>query len=128
MMLKQTFRFLFRKLCGNCLTVILIFQIPLNFSENYFWLARHSKQVYNINRYSLTSFKPVFHFFTRWNCQNISIFWHFQEVQKWNVGGFPWISSAIRQKCESQNGCYKKIKHAKFPEKRTFLTPWYARA
>ena len=27
---------------------------------------------------------------------------------------------------ESQNGCFKKIKHAKFSKKRTFLTPWYA--
>ena len=36
-------------------------------------------------------------------------------------------SSAIRQKGESRNGCYKKTKHAKFPEKRTFLTPAYAR-
>ena len=27
---------------------------------------------------------------------------------------------------ESQNGCFKKTKHAKFSEKRTFLTPWYA--
>ena len=32
-------------------------------------------------------------------------------------------TSAIRQKGESQNGCYKKTKHAKFSEKRTFLTP-----
>ena len=32
-------------------------------------------------------------------------------------------SSVIRQKGESQNGCFKKTKHAKFPEKRTFLTP-----
>ena len=32
-------------------------------------------------------------------------------------------SSAIRQKGESRNGCYKKTKHAKFSEKRTFLTP-----
>ena len=29
-------------------------------------------------------------------------------------------SSVIRQKGESQNGCYKKTKHAKFSEKRTF--------
>ena len=28
----------------------------------------------------------------------------------------------IRQKGESQNGCLKKTKHAKFSEKRTFLT------
>ena len=36
-------------------------------------------------------------------------------------------SSVIRQKGESQNGCcFKKTKHAKFSEKRTFLTPWYA--
>ena len=32
-------------------------------------------------------------------------------------------SSVIRQKGESQNGCFKKIKHAKFSKKRTFLTP-----
>ena len=35
-------------------------------------------------------------------------------------------SSVIRQKGESKNGCFKKIKRAKFSEKRTFLTPWYA--
>ena len=32
-------------------------------------------------------------------------------------------SSVIRQKGESQNGCFKKTKHAKFSTKRTFLTP-----
>ena len=32
----------------------------------------------------------------------------------------------IRQKGESQTGCFKKIKHVKFSDKRTFLTPWYA--
>ena len=32
-------------------------------------------------------------------------------------------SSVIRQKGESQNGCFKKAKHAKFSEKQTFLTP-----
>ena len=32
-------------------------------------------------------------------------------------------SSVIRQKGESQNGGNKKSKHAKFSEKRTFLTP-----
>ena len=31
------------------------------------------------------------------------------------------ISSVIRQKGESQNGGNKKAKHAKFPEKPTFL-------
>ena len=36
------------------------------------------------------------------------------------------ISSVIRQKGESQNGCFKKTKHAKCLEKRTSLTPWYA--
>ena len=33
------------------------------------------------------------------------------------------ISPVIRQKGESQNGCLKKTKYAKFSEKRTFLTP-----
>ena len=36
-------------------------------------------------------------------------------------------SLVIRQKGESQNGCFRKTRHAKFSEKRTFLTPWYAR-
>ena len=35
-------------------------------------------------------------------------------------------SSITRQKHEYQNGCFKKTKHAKFSEKRTCLTPWYA--
>ena len=35
-----------------------------------------------------------------------------------------YYSSVIRRKGESQNGYFKKI--AKFSEKRTFLTPWYA--
>ena len=39
---------------------------------------------------------------------------------KWNN------SSVLRQKGEFQNGYFKKTKHAKFFEKRTFLTPWYA--
>ena len=34
-------------------------------------------------------------------------------------------SSVIRQKGESQNWCYMKTKHAKFSEKRTFVTPWW---
>ena len=32
------------------------------------------------------------------------------------------LSSAIRPKGEFQNGCYKETKHAKFSEKRLFLT------
>ena len=34
-----------------------------------------------------------------------------------------YISSAIRQKGESQSGCYRKTKHAKYSEKQIFLTP-----
>ena len=32
-------------------------------------------------------------------------------------------SSVIRQKDESQNGCFRKTKHVKFSEKRTFFYP-----
>ena len=35
-------------------------------------------------------------------------------------------SLLIRQRGESQIGCYKKTKRDKFSERRTFLTPWYA--
>ena len=33
------------------------------------------------------------------------------------------ILLVIRQNGESQNGCFRKTKHAKFSEKRTFITP-----
>ena len=33
------------------------------------------------------------------------------------------ISSVIRQKGQSQNGCFKRTKHAKFSGKGTFFTP-----
>ena len=33
------------------------------------------------------------------------------------------IMLVIREKGESQNGCFKKSKHAKISEKQTFLTP-----
>ena len=36
-----------------------------------------------------------------------------------------YIPSATRQKGESQNGCYKRTKYAKFSEKQTFFTSWY---
>ena len=44
----------------------------------------------------------------------------------WRLLTVNYNSSVIRQKGKSQNGCFKKTKHAKFSEKRTFLTPWYA--
>ena len=31
----------------------------------------------------------------------------------------------IRQKGESQDGCFKKTKHVKFPEKTNISYPWY---
>ena len=36
---------------------------------------------------------------------------------------FRFKSSVIRQKGESQNGCFKKTKHAKFPKNEHFLPP-----
>ena len=35
-------------------------------------------------------------------------------------------SSVVRQKGESQNAYFKKTKHVKFSEKRSFFTPWHA--
>ena len=37
-------------------------------------------------------------------------------------------TSVVGQKGESENGCYKKTKHAIFSEKRIFLNPRYAQA
>ena len=46
----------------------------------------------------------------------INFFQHDMNIQNLNK---PYISSVIRQKGESQNGCLKKTKHAKFSEKMT---------
>ena len=46
--------------------------------------------------------------------------------QHWLARFIYHTSSGIRQKGKSQNGCFKKAKHAKISEKQTFLTPWYA--
>ena len=62
----------------------------------------------------------------------ISFFWELQNILKFLNGrhscqvhaSVNYYSSVIRRKGESQNGYFKKI--AKFSEKRTFLTPWYA--
>ena len=37
-----------------------------------------------------------------------------------------WKAHIIKQKDESQNCYYKRAKHIKLSEKRTFFTPWYA--
>ena len=46
------------------------------------------------------------------------------------VGVVLYNLSVIRHKCKSQNVSFnfKKTKHAKFSEKSTFRTPWYAHA
>ena len=41
----------------------------------------------------------------------------------WRSKQFSPVSSVIRQKGESQNGCFVKTKHVTFSEKRTFITP-----
>ena len=56
------------------------------------------------------------------------IFLLFNERQCWWMQVCSNISSVIKQKRESQNGCYMKTKHTKFSEKPTFLYPWYAHA
>ena len=52
-----------------------------------------------------------------------ALFWNF------TLKLFIWVLAFVsnKAKCESQNGGNKKAKHAKFSEKQTFLTPWYAR-
>ena len=63
--------------------------------------------------------QKIFHFYTPWKRQKIKGFLTFSKgIEMENL-------SVIRQKGESQNGCFKKKKHVKFSEKQTFLTPWY---
>ena len=40
------------------------------------------------------------------------------------MGNIAWQKMLIRQKDESQNGCFKKAKYVKFSKKQTFLNPW----
>ena len=56
-------------------------------------------------------------------------FVEFQYSNKWKsfkLDNIPVSWTVIRQKGESQNGCYEKIKIVKFSEKRTFPSPWHA--
>ena len=55
---------------------------------------------------------------------------HF-EIKKWGRDEryqlkFIFYARITVKKVLSRNGCFKKIKHTKFSEKQTFLTPWYA--
>ena len=45
---------------------------------------------------------------------------------KLKIGNYFYKFVGNKAKGESQSGCFKKTKHAKFSEKRTFVTPWYA--
>ena len=53
-----------------------------------------------------------------------SIITYYTQISKQNTI-FISDSSVIRQKGESQNGCFEKTKHAEFSETRTFFTLWY---
>ena len=104
-----------------------------------FWLKKFQQpcnfvQFQKLHRRSLkTTIVVCFcSFYCTWNERPQLISIHFSRIFQ----SASWItyltkslnSSVIRQKGQSQNGCFKKKKHAKFPEKRTFLTPWYAHA
>ena len=56
---------------------------------------------------------------------NIGLIWVNKQTQEGCRRAEYHPSSLIKQKDKSQNGGYEKTKHAKFPEKLTFLTPWY---
>ena len=77
--------------------------------------------------YSISQSKPFFlkssSEISDWNLINLR---HLQQYLNHSRCIFVNISSAIRQKGESQNWCYKKTKHANFSEKQTFLSAWYA--
>ena len=77
----------------------------------------------------LTSHSVIAYFLTNWNIKK-----YMQSMKQaivWikTIAALPvlfFILSVIRQKDESQNGCFKKTKYAKFSEKQDFFIPWYA--
>ena len=58
-----------------------------------------------------------------WSCPILLDFFALIQIFFSRMAG---SSSVIRQKGESENGGNKKVKHAKFSEKGTFITHWYA--
>ena len=100
---------------------------------------RKSRKVSNVRliRYSVYCFwKSLVYFlpFHGWyrkmakhTLKNIAVF--IPQVCLAIFQDYPWngykILSVKRQTCESQNGCYKKTKHAKFSSKQIFLSPWH---
>ena len=67
----------------------------------------------------------TFKYFANFRNSDPQICRHASTRTKWLVHEFDQqiISSEKKQKCESQNGCYKKTKYAKFFEKRAFFCP-----
>ena len=74
------------------------------------WLDLLSPRIYLLSNYP---FSTLHHF--------ASLKFWFGDSEKLTIR-----SSVIRQQGESQNRCFKKTKQAKFSEKQTFLTAWYA--
>ena len=109
----------------------------------YFFVLFHQKNVFyiificffdevsNFRKRILTSQKPAFVIKNyHWNCMKPTIFDKLFESTEGTLEKvdnfcviFHHFSSVIRQKGEYQNGCFKEIKHAKFPEKRRFFAP-----
>ena len=77
------------------------------FCPFFCWLSQELKFVGNVK-------------FSEDKSNKLNLIIHWLVVQPYHVVNL--ISLVIRQKGKSQNGCLKKTKHAKFSEKRTFLT------
>ena len=72
--------------------------------------------------------------FTQWYCKStsrespfwfcfFSLFFYYTVNLPIMSASYMQKSSVIRQKGQSQNGCFKKTKHVEFSEKRTFFYP-----
>ena len=108
---------------------------PLLFSQNVRDNERTSKINLGGSRYVLDyrtecveqyRLIPLISTLNKFNIYLIVLLWILLYVYLLCVS-YPFhVQSVIREIGESENGCFKKTKHAKFSEKRIFLTPWYA--
>ena len=85
------------------------------------------KKILNTDTFHAACFYVISFSILQIHVSKIFFWWKRWSSCKRLISLVPLISLVIRQKDEWQNVCFKKTKHTKISEKRTFLTSWFFR-
>ena len=85
------------------------------------------KKILNTDTFHAACFYVISFSILQIHVSKIFFWWKRWSSCKRLISLVPLTSLVIRQKDEWQNVCFKKTKHTKISEKRTFLTSWFFR-